>query len=119
MLLELTTDYAHTFGKSNINLMGGYSYQNNVFEGFYMTNWDFPTDFYSYNRMQSGDALTGGEAAMNSSKSENTLIAFFAREVTILMTSIFSWQVSGRKVHRSSVPTTSGVPSPQFRQDGV
>ncbi|HMT67422.1 MAG TPA: SusC/RagA family TonB-linked outer membrane protein, partial [Bacteroidales bacterium] len=79
MLLELTTDYAHTFGKSNINLMGGYSYQNNVFEGFYMTNWDFPTDFYSYNRMQSGDALTRGEAAMNSSKSENTLIAFFAR----------------------------------------
>jgi len=29
--------------------------------------------------MQSGDALTRGEATMNSSKSENTLIAFFAR----------------------------------------
>ncbi len=78
-LLELTSDYAHTFGKSNISVMGGYSYQNNVYQGFYMTNWDFPTDFYSYNRMQSGDALTRGEATMNSSKSENSLIAFFAR----------------------------------------
>lgn len=78
-LLELTTDYAFTTGLSNVTLMGGYSYQNNVYEGFYMTNWDFPTDFYSYNRMQSGNALTRGEAAMNSSKSENTLIAFFAR----------------------------------------
>ncbi len=78
-LLELTTDYARTFGKGNLALMGGYSYQNNVYEGFWMTNWDFPTDFYSYNRMQSGDALTRGEATMSSNKSENTLIAFFAR----------------------------------------
>lgn len=78
-LLELTTDYAHTFGKSNLSLMGGYSYQNDIYEGFWMTNWDFPTDFYSYNRMQSGDALTRGEATMSSSKTENTLIAFFAR----------------------------------------
>ncbi len=78
-LLELTTDYAHTFGKSNISLMGGYSYQTNVYEGFWMTNWDFPTDYYSYNRMESGDALTRGEATMSSNKSENTLIAFFAR----------------------------------------
>jgi len=78
-LLELTTDYAYSFGKSNMSLMGGYSYQNNIYEGFYMTNWDFPTDFYSYNRMQSGDALSRGEATMNSSKSENSLIAFFAR----------------------------------------
>jgi len=62
-----------------MSLMGGYSYQNNIYEGFYMTNWDFPTDFYSYNRMQSGDALSRGEATMNSSKSENSLIAFFAR----------------------------------------
>ncbi|WP_431211465.1 TonB-dependent receptor domain-containing protein [Puia sp. P3] len=44
-----------------------------------MQNWDFPTDDYSYNRMQSGNALGRGEAVMNSNATSYKLIGFFGR----------------------------------------
>jgi TonB-dependent starch-binding outer membrane protein SusC len=78
-LLEFTTDYAKNFGAHKFTVLGGYSYQDSKSEGFYMQNWDFPTDLYSYNRMQSGNALGRGEAAMNSSASSYKLIGFFGR----------------------------------------
>jgi len=78
-LLELTTDYSKTFGEHKITALAGYSYQDSKTEDFYMQNWDFPTDNYSYNRMQSGNALGRGEAVMNSSASSYKLVGFFGR----------------------------------------
>lgn len=78
-LLEFTTDYSRDIGDHRFTLLGGYSYQDEKSEGFWMQNWDFPTDEYSYNRMQSGNALGRGEAPMNSSASMSKLIGFFGR----------------------------------------
>lgn len=78
-LLEFTADYSQSFRLHNISLLGGYSYQDEVGEGFWMQNWYFPTDIYSYNNMGAGNALADGSARMSSSKGENKLIGFFGR----------------------------------------
>ena len=78
-LLEFTTDYTKSIGKHRASILGGYSYQDQSDEGFWMQNWDFPTDLYSYNNMATGDALSRGEANMGSSKSTSKLIGFFGR----------------------------------------
>ena len=78
-LLELTTDYTKTIGKHKASVLGGYSYEYEEYEQFWMQNWDFPTDLYSYNNMASGDALMRGEAKIGSSKNSSTLVGFFGR----------------------------------------
>ncbi len=78
-LLEFTTEYTRSISKHRFNLLGGYSYQDNTRENFYMQNWDFPTDQYSYNNMEAGDALKRGEAVMGSFKDKWKLIGFFGR----------------------------------------
>ncbi|NWJ49597.1 MAG: TonB-dependent receptor [Bacteroidetes bacterium] len=78
-LLEFTTDYSKSFGKHRTSILGGYSYQDQTNESFWMQNWDFPTDLYSYNNMATGDALSRGEALMGSNKNASKLIGFFGR----------------------------------------
>lgn len=78
-LLEFTGTYDNTFKNHDFSLLGGYSYQNVTNEGFWMTNYDFPTDLFDYNSMESGNALTEGQANMNSDKSSYKLIGFFSR----------------------------------------
>ena len=76
---EFTTDYRFQVGEHRFTVLGGYSYQERMWEGFWMQNWDFPTDLYSYNNMTAGNALTRGEAPMSSNKSSSKLIGFFGR----------------------------------------
>ncbi|WP_293880557.1 SusC/RagA family TonB-linked outer membrane protein [Sphingobacterium sp. UBA1498] len=78
-LLELTTQYQQNFGAHHITALAGYSYQKDQYEDYYMNNWDFPSDQYSYNNMGAGAALRRGEAGENSLKNENLLIGFFGR----------------------------------------
>lgn len=78
-LLEITSQYKEQFGKHSFTALLGYSYQNELYEEASMTNWDFPSDQYSYNNMGGGEALKRGEATQNTLKQENTLIGFFAR----------------------------------------
>ncbi|MDR0794175.1 MAG: SusC/RagA family TonB-linked outer membrane protein, partial [Chitinophagaceae bacterium] len=93
-LLELTANYKKTFGLHNLSLLGGYSYQYNVEEGYWMQNWDFPTDVYGYNNMGTGQALGNGQAVEYSYKTADKLIGFFGRlnyiynEKYILMASL-------------------------------
>jgi TonB-linked SusC/RagA family outer membrane protein len=77
--LELTSQYAHTLGDHNVTLLGGYSYQYNVNEGGWVNNYDFPTDKYSYNNLEAGNAMRDGLARMASYKNDNTLVGFFGR----------------------------------------
>jgi TonB-linked SusC/RagA family outer membrane protein len=76
---ELTATYQKSFGDHRINALAGYSYEDEVSEGFWMQNWDFPTDAFTYNNMGTGFALTRGEAPHSSSKSSEKLIGFFTR----------------------------------------
>ena len=80
-LLEFTTDYTKSIKEHHFTLLGGYSYQYDVTEGFSGNNSNFPTDLYTYNRLQSGDALTlqNGPVGLSSDKSDSKLIGFFGR----------------------------------------
>lgn len=83
-LLELTGDYSRTIQRHKFTVLGGYSWQDVTNEGFSMYNSDFPTELYTYNRLQSGDQLrlqTAGAqgSGMSSYKNNHKLIGFFGR----------------------------------------
>jgi TonB-linked SusC/RagA family outer membrane protein len=78
-LIELTANYKKTIGDHNFSALAGYSWRNTDNQNFYMQNWDFPTDDYSYNSLQSGLALKRGEAVDYSYRSQNKLIGYFFR----------------------------------------
>ena len=80
-LMELTADYSKTFSEHRINLLGGYSYQDNNLRDFWMRNTDFPTDLFGYNNIGIGTGIKEGStsAAIGSSKSKTNLIGFFGR----------------------------------------
>lgn len=78
--LELTSKYKRTFAdKHRFEGMVGYSWSENVYENASMWNGDFPTDYFSYNNIGSGNRLKLGEASMSSGKTKSTLIGTFAR----------------------------------------
>ncbi|WP_281310249.1 SusC/RagA family TonB-linked outer membrane protein [Flavobacterium flavigenum] len=78
-LVEITSKYHKILDKHEFTVLGGYSYQYIVNQGFSASNSDFPTDAFSYNNLGSGNALTDGLAGMGSYKDDNTLIGFFGR----------------------------------------
>ena len=79
-LSELTVQYNKTLFKDhNFTLLGGYSWMKSGYEDYWMQNWDFPSDDYTYNNMSEGQALRDGKANEDSEKRENLLIAYFAR----------------------------------------
>jgi len=78
-LLELFGQYTKSINNHNIVGLLGYSWQNDKYESFSMTNFDFPSDLYSYNNMSTGQALKRGEASMSSYKQETKLIGYFFR----------------------------------------
>lgn len=77
--LELTSKYNKMIGLHRFDILAGYSYQYNEYEGFYAYNRNFPTDFFKYNNLSTGTALKDGEASMTSYKNDNTLVGFFGR----------------------------------------
>ncbi|MEZ0452719.1 SusC/RagA family TonB-linked outer membrane protein [Sphingobacterium thalpophilum] len=78
-LMELTGNYTATFDHHKVDLLGGYSWQDDTFDQFYAYNFDFPTDEYTYNKLEAGMALQRGLAEMTSYKENRKLIGFFAR----------------------------------------
>lgn len=93
-LLELTADYHKTFKDHEFTALIGYSWRNNNYQDYWMQNWDFPTDDFSYNNMGAGLALKRGQAPENSLQTENKLVGYFFRlnynykEKYLLMASI-------------------------------
>ncbi|SEM15557.1 TonB-linked outer membrane protein, SusC/RagA family [Olivibacter domesticus] len=93
-LLELTADYHKIFKDHEITGLVGYSWRNNNYQDYWMQNWDFPTDDFSYNNMGAGLALKRGQAPENSIQTENKLVGYFFRinynykEKYLLMASI-------------------------------
>lgn len=78
-LLELTANYTKKFKGHDITVLGGYSWRQNNYQDYWMQNWDFPADDFSYNNMGAGLALKRGEAPQNSYQSQNKLVGYFFR----------------------------------------
>ncbi|WP_461133753.1 TonB-dependent receptor [Spirosoma lituiforme] len=78
-LVELTASYDHSLGDHRLSALAGYSYQDNVYEDYYMQNWNFPTDKFTYNNIGLGNALKTGLAPIGSGKSAWNLVGFFGR----------------------------------------
>lgn len=78
-LIELTANYADVVGVHDYGILGGYSWQETTYEGFGASNYRFPTDLFSYNNLNPGNALQDGEAGMGSYKNDFRLVGFFGR----------------------------------------
>lgn len=79
-ILETTVNFSKSINDlHNIEILGGYTYENFRNEGFSAVNSSFITDQYTYNNLGSGDFLPQGKAGMSSYKSSSQLISFLAR----------------------------------------
>lgn len=77
--VELTADFHKKINKHSFEAIVGYSYEDNRTENYSANNRNFPTDSYSYNKMESGKGLLEGTANMSSYKEANKLIGVFGR----------------------------------------
>lgn len=78
-LMELTAQYQTEIAGHNFSILGGYSYQMTDNNNNNMSNYDFPTDIYSYNNIGTGNALKEGLASQYSYSLQTNLIGFFGR----------------------------------------
>jgi TonB-linked SusC/RagA family outer membrane protein len=78
-MVELTAQYNKSFGEHQLTALAGYSWRETTYENYYMQNWDFPTDNYTYHNIGAGLALTRGQAAQASYQSQNKLLSTFFR----------------------------------------
>jgi TonB-linked SusC/RagA family outer membrane protein len=79
-LVETTISYGTSFGKSNLNIVAGHTYQQVINEGFWASNRDFP-DIFGYNNLGAGNAAADGSTNRNmaSWKNEALLVGVLAR----------------------------------------
>ena len=78
-MMEVTAQYTNSFSNHNIDGLLGYSWNDYNYRYSSMTNYDFPSDDYTYNNMGMGTALTDGKASMNTSQNSSRLVGWFAR----------------------------------------
>lgn len=80
-LTELTATYVKAFGDINMNLLGGYSFQENIDEGFNLSNQGFVTDALGYNSIGQGTAIVQlpSNSYVGSYRNKTRLISFFGR----------------------------------------
>ncbi len=76
-LLELTVNYARKFGRHDINLLGGYSYEDYYYQQAFAQNRYFVTNLFGFNNLGAGEQLLTGDVA--SSANMYKLISFFGR----------------------------------------
>jgi len=78
-ILETTLNYKNTFGKVNIDVVGGYSFQEDMYDGMWAQGKDPLSDIVrAYNLGVLNDVNTGD---IGSYKGSNKLISFFGRAV--------------------------------------
>src|SRR5690606_20157461 len=100
-LFELTGSYSKSFGHLDLNVLGGYSYQELMSEHYFIEVGNFLTDEFSFNNLAAGRDLADGKAKSGSFKESNKLIAFFGRvnaslENTYFMTASLRREGSSR-----------------------
>lgn len=77
-LFESTLRYNKSFGSTSIDAVAGYSYQEQVFEGFGAEGGNFLTNSFSYNNLGSAKDFNDGLGSVYSYKNNNLLVSFFA-----------------------------------------
>lgn len=75
-LIELTGNYAKSFGEHSLNALAGYSFQQFNKEGFSASNDRFLTDAFLYNNIGAGNSPKPG---VGSYADMNELASFFGR----------------------------------------
>lgn len=79
-LMELTAQFNKIIKDNHhLTILAGYSWNHSNYQTAFMSNYDFPSDDYSYNNMGLGKALQRGEATMSSYQMENKLVGYFGR----------------------------------------
>jgi len=78
-LFESTVNWNTDFGRTNMTLLGGYSYQEFYREGFFARGGDFVTNFFEYNNLSAAKEFNDGLGEVDSWKESAKLIAFFGR----------------------------------------
>lgn len=78
-MMEITAQYANHFGSHNIDGLVGYSWNDYNYRYSSMSNYDFPSDDYTFNNMGVGTALTEGKATVGTSQNSSRLVGWFAR----------------------------------------
>ncbi len=79
-LFESTARYLGDItSEITLTAMGGYSYQDFTYEGFYAQGGDFLTDNFTYNNLEAALDFDNGLGTITSYKNSNKLIAFFGR----------------------------------------
>jgi iron complex outermembrane receptor protein len=76
-LLETTLEYARLIGVHDFKILGGYSYEENVYQQESASNRGFISDIFEYNSLSLGENLLPTD--VNSYKSSSKLISFFGR----------------------------------------
>lgn len=78
-LFETTVNYTKGIGAGNLNLLGGYSYQDFYNEGFRQEGGNFLTDAFTYHNMEDAVDFRYGLGEVDSYANSNKLVAFFGR----------------------------------------
>jgi len=76
-LLETTLNYARKFGRHDVNLLGGYSYEDYHYQSAFAQNRYFVTNLFGFNNLGAGEQLLTGDVSSNANM--NKLISFFGR----------------------------------------
>ncbi len=77
--VDATLNFTRDFGDANISVLGGYSYQEFVDEGFFAEGGDFLTDAFHANNLSSALDFPNGLGSISSFKDASRLIAYFGR----------------------------------------
>ncbi len=56
-LIETTLNYARRFGSHDINLLGGYSYEDYHYQQAFAQNRYFVTNLFGFNNLSAGEQL--------------------------------------------------------------
>ena len=94
-LFESTLRWNGDLSNGSIDVVGGYSYQEFVYEGFNARGGDFITDQFTYNNLGAASEFPAGLGTIDSYKNENKIIAFFGR-VNFNWNSTYFLSASGR-----------------------
>jgi len=76
-LLETTINYSRRFDRHDVNLLGGYSYEDYKDQSAFAQNRYFVTNLFGFNNLGAGEQLLTGD--VSSGASMNKLISFFGR----------------------------------------
>ncbi|WP_343584290.1 TonB-dependent receptor [Flavobacterium sp.] len=74
---ELYVNYSKVIDKHNIGALAGYSYLENIYQGFGAQRGGFVTDAFSYNNLGAGSNYRLGD--VYSYKGKSNLVSFYAR----------------------------------------